>query len=345
MWTAWLTVQSSWKKSESRTWVKSTVGVPATLEYAVGVPPARPSCARRYCSTPVIVSVWPGIGLLLASSAGAMPPPKVYVPLIEHELGAELEGVGFGGEDGVVVGFDVELVQLLRADGCAASSEGSGDLHLGRGGIGRVVLSVPAQAQARLMHKVCGGGGDVADAEHVLVLLAVVAGLGERGAAYAHVLAMVDGCAVGCDEGVLRAELPVQPRRSQPEALRCGYIGDGRDGVAGAVERDCIDDGEVVDTAMLEGEGEVAAGFAHGAGELEAVALFAEGGFAGGERIAGVLPRAAVGGEERAVVGLLAGLGVDLDARAVEGRLAVLGGELVGVDLDVGDGAFGREIA
>jgi hypothetical protein len=117
------------------------------------------------------------------------------------------------------------------------------------------------------------------------------------------------------------------------------------DGVAGAVEGDGVDYGEVVDAAMLEGEGEVAADFADGAGELEAVTLLADGGFAGGERIAGVDPGTADGGEEGAVVGLLAGLGVDLDAAAVEGGLAVLGGELVGIDLDVGDGALGRETA
>ncbi len=195
------------------------------------------------------------------------------------------------------------------------------------------------------MHEMGGDGGDVAEAEHVLVALAVVAGVGERGAADADVLEMIYVGAVAGDEGVLRAELPVEPCGAEPETLRRGDVGDGVDGVAGAVEGDGVDDGEVVDAAMLEGEGEVAACLADGAGELEAVTLLADGGFAGGEGIAGVHPGAAVGGEEGAVVGVLAGLGVDLDAAAVEGRLAVLGGEVVGVDLDVGDGALGRESA
>src|ERR1700722_4690422 len=45
------------------------------------------------------------------------------------------------------------------------------------------------------------------------------------------------------------------------------------------------------------------------------------------------------------MVGALPGLGVDLDTTATEGRFAVLGRELVGVDLDVGDGALGRKRA
>jgi hypothetical protein len=67
----------------------------------------------------------------------------------------------------------------LRSYIGAAVGEGSGDLHLGRGGDGEIVLAVPTQAEAGFVHEVRGDGGDVAEAEHVLVLLAVVAGGGE----------------------------------------------------------------------------------------------------------------------------------------------------------------------
>ena len=81
---------------------------------------------------------------------------------------------------------------------------------------------------------------------------------------------------------------------------------------------------------MLKGEGEVRALFADGAAELKAIALLTDGGLGGGEGVAGVFERAAVGEEERAMVGLGSGPGVDLDPAAFEGRLTVLGGELVG---------------
>ena len=55
-----------------RTWVKLTTGVPVTLLKAVGVPPARPSFALRYCSRPVIVSVCPGASV--ATSAAMVLP-------------------------------------------------------------------------------------------------------------------------------------------------------------------------------------------------------------------------------------------------------------------------------
>ncbi len=61
---------------------------------------------------------------------------ELLVLVVDHELGAELHGVFFGGEDGVVVGFDVELVELLRADVGSAAGEGAGDLDLRRGGDG-----------------------------------------------------------------------------------------------------------------------------------------------------------------------------------------------------------------
>ena len=207
-----------------------------------------------------------------------------------------------------------------------AVGECAGDLHLRGGGDGGVVLTVPTEAEARFVHEIGGGGGDVAEAEHVLVALTVVAGLGESCAAYAEVGEIVYVCAVAGDEGVFGAELPVEPCCCEPETLRRCYVGDSVDGVAGAIEGDGVDYGEVVDAAMLEGEGEVAAYFAHGASELEAVTLLADGGFAGGEGISGVEPRAADGGEERAVVGFLAGLGVNLDAATVEGGLSELGG-------------------
>ncbi len=132
--------------------------------------------------------------------------------------------------------------------------------------------------------------------------------------------------------------------------MRGGDVGGGLDLVAGRIEDDGVDDSEVVDAAVFESEGEIAAFAvadmrADGAAELEAVALLADGGLRGGERVLGVLEGAAVGGKERSVEDLLARLGVDLDTASFKGRLAVLGGELVGVDLDVGDGGFGRQIA
>lgn len=71
--------------------------------------------------------------------------------------------------------------------------------------------------------------------------------------------------------------------------------------------------------------------------------MLADGGAAHRKGIAGVHPGAGVGGEESAVVGGLSRLGIDLDLTAAKGRIAVLGGEQIGVDLDVGDGRFGRE--
>jgi len=83
----------------------------------------------------------------------------------------------------------------------------------------------------------------------VLVLLAVVAGGGERSTADADVLEMIDLGAVAGEEGVLGAELPVEPCGAEPEALRGGHVGEGGDGVAAGVEGDGVDDGEVVDAA------------------------------------------------------------------------------------------------
>ena len=188
-------------------------------------------------------------------------------------------------------------------------------------------------------------GGDVAEAEGVVVGAAVVAGFGERDAAYADVGEVVDVGAVGDEGYVFGAELPVNAGGADPETLRRGDVGYGAGLVAGGVEGDGVDDGEVVDAAVLESDGEVGAGLANGAVELEAVALLADGGAAEREGVAGVHPLAAVGGEEGAVEGGGSGLGVNFDAAAFIGGLAVFGGEEVGVDLDEGDGAFGGQWA
>ena len=96
---------------------------------------------------------------------------------------------------------------------------------------------------------------------------------------------------------------------------------------------------------MFESEGEVAAVFGDGTAELEAVALFADGGAAGGEGIFGVHEAGGLGGEERAVILGLAGPGIYLDAAAAVGRTGVFGGEEIGVDTDEGDGGFGRNLS
>jgi len=95
--------------------------------------------------------------------------------------------------------------------------------------------------------------------------------------------------------------------------------------LAGGIDGDGVDHGVAVDEAVLEGGEEVGALLAYGAGEFKTVALLAERGGAGGERVAGVHPGAGVGGEERAVEAGLAGFGVDLDSSSAEGRLAVFG--------------------
>src|SRR6185503_2853815 len=98
------------------------------------------------------------------------------------------------------------------------------------------------------------------------------------------------------------------------------------------------------DTAVLEVQREVAVLTRDGAGQLEAVALAAKRPFARSEGVARVHPRTAVVAEERAVVRLCAGLGIDLNAAAVERRLAVFGGEEVGIHLDIGDGVLRRHV-
>src|SRR5215471_2313401 len=132
---------------------------------------------------------------------------------------------------------------------------------------------------------------------------------------------MVDVGTVAGDEGVLRADLPVDLRCADPEALRSGDVGDGADRITTAIKSDSVDDGEVVDRAVLESHGEVRVLFADGPAELEAIPLFANSCFAGGERVAGVHPRTAIGGEESAVIRGLAGFGVNLNAAAAKRRL------------------------
>ena len=105
-----------------------------------------------------------------------------------------------------------------------------------------------------------------------------------------------------------------------------------------------VDDGELVDGAVLERKGKVGALFADGPGKVEAVTLLADGALGGGgEGIAGVHPGRGIGGEKSAVVIFGAGFGVDLDAPTAERRLTVFRGKEVGRDVDVGDGVFGRD--
>src|SRR6185312_4625477 len=135
-------------------------------------------------------------------------------------------------------------------------------------------------------------------AQRVIVGSAVVTRLGQRGAADAYILRMIDVGVVRRGEGVLLVELPAQPGRRQPELLGSGDVGYRPLRVALVVERDGVDHGIVVDGAVLERQRKVAAFFAHRATQLESVALLAQRGAAGGKRIARVHPGTAVGGEQ-----------------------------------------------
>src|ERR1019366_3597212 len=115
------------------------------------------------------------IGREVCEAIGTVEVAGQVVLLVEDlHLRAGLQDVALGGQDGVVVQLDVELALLLRADGSAATVEGSGDLDLRSGGDRRVGVAIPAQAEARLVHQVDVGCGDIAEAEHVLVLLLIV---------------------------------------------------------------------------------------------------------------------------------------------------------------------------
>jgi hypothetical protein len=145
------------------------------------------------------------------------------------------------------------------------------------------------------------------------------------------------------DEGdVLRAKLRVDARAADPQPLRHGDVGNRGGLVAGRVQGDRVDDSELVDRPVFEGEREVRALLAHRAVEGEAVALLADGGRRVREGIAGVHPLRGVGREQRAVKVLRSRLGEDLDVAALKGRLAVLRREEVRVDLDAGNGGLGR---
>ena len=98
----------------------------------------------------------------------------------DHDLGAELQRVFAGGENGTVIDLKVELAQVLWSDVRPAAGESSGDLNLWSDGVGSVGVAVPAEAYTSFVHEMCGGCGDVTEAEGMFVRQAVVAGLGER---------------------------------------------------------------------------------------------------------------------------------------------------------------------
>src|ERR1700722_18634943 len=100
-------------------------------------------------------------------------------------------------------------------------------------------------------------------------LLAGITGLRKCRAAHAVIAQTINATAVTGDKGVLLAKLPVEPSGRKPEALRGGNVVDGGGLVAGRIQRDSVDDGEVVDGTMLEREGEIASGFTHRTRELE----------------------------------------------------------------------------
>ena len=270
---------------------------------------------------------------------------ELLVFVIEHQLRAEFQSMSLGGEDRIVIGLDVQLVQSLRPDVRAATGERTRDLQLRRSGVRRIVLAVPAQRNAGLVHQVHVGRGHIGEAQHVLVRVAVISGLGQICAAHTDVLQAVYIGAVGCNERILRAKLPIQPGFADPEPLRRRDVRNRADFIAGVVEGDCVHDPIVVDRAVFQIEGEVRTLLAHGAGQLEAVALLADRRLAHRKRITRVLPRAAIGGKQRAMKSTLAGLGVNLHAPAVEGRFAILGGEQIRVHFDIRNGALRWQLA
>src|SRR5438067_9744077 len=97
-----------------------------------------------------------------------------------------------------------------------------------------------------------------------------------------------------------------QSRRAvpHPEALRSRHIHIHMDRVSEQVESGKRVHGcKVVDTPMLNRQGEIAARPPHWTGEFESIALFAKRRCTGREGIACIFPGAAVGQKQRAMKG------------------------------------------
>ena len=108
-----------------------------------------------------------------------------------------------------------------------------GDLHLRRVG-GRVVdLAAEIDANASLMQEIWGERRRIAEAEHMVVGLRVVAAGDQRRSTHADVRKMIDVGRVADKRDVLGAELNVHAGVSDPQTLGRGNVRNGGDGVAG----------------------------------------------------------------------------------------------------------------
>ncbi len=178
----------------------------------------------------------------------------------------------------------------------------------------------------------------------MLGLRAVVPSVGKRAAADTLVVEFVHVCCVRDRQVVLGSEHKPEAGASFPQRLRRRDVRHYRLLIAGGIERNRIDDSELIDLPMLKRQRKVAAVFGDRSAEFKPITLFADGGAAGGERVLGVHPPGALRGKQRAVEVGLPWLGIDLYAASAVGRPGVLGGEQIWVDTNESDGRLGRNL-
>src|SRR5580698_9903562 len=106
---------------------------------------------------------------------------------------------------------------MLCSTGAAARGEGTGNLKLGSEGVRCLILAIKFDAETGFVHKLRGDRGDIGEVQIVVVSFAVIRGFRERGAAGTHVFLMLMPGTEACDEGVLRAELPIDFGHAYPE--------------------------------------------------------------------------------------------------------------------------------
>lgn len=120
-----------------------------------------------------------------------------------------------------------------------------------------MILAIKLDAEAGFVHELRRNGGDIGEVQVVVVSLAVIRGFGERGAAGTHVFLMLMPGTEAGDEGILRAELPIDFGHAYPETLRCGDVLEDGGLAACCVDADGVDGSKVVYRAVLEVEDEV----------------------------------------------------------------------------------------